>query len=212
MRDIDHLVIAVIDLEAAADSFERAGYLVTPPADHPFGTTNRLVVFRAAYIELIAVSRPELLPGTGFAAAVARRLEEDRPGLTHIALRTSDPAGDAARHDAEVFEFSRPAPALDGSWRTASFTLVLPPPTDPMLFFCWHNEPGAVWHPAHLAHPNGAQELVGAETRQGFPEDTAIAAVDRMRFSSRRDVVSTDGTHESFHVAGIEISGSSNAS
>ncbi|NIQ53863.1 MAG: VOC family protein, partial [Gammaproteobacteria bacterium] len=43
-RRIDHLVHAVDDLDAAAAAYEDLGFLVTPRADHPFGTSNRLVI------------------------------------------------------------------------------------------------------------------------------------------------------------------------
>ena len=41
---IDHVLIAVRDLDAAKDTFERLGFKVTPEGRHPGrGTSNRLV-------------------------------------------------------------------------------------------------------------------------------------------------------------------------
>ena len=57
---IDHVLIAVRDLDAAKDTFERLGFKVTPEGRHPGrGTSNRLVVFGGEYLELIAVHDPD---------------------------------------------------------------------------------------------------------------------------------------------------------
>ena len=57
---IDHVLIAVRDLDAAKDTFERLGFKVTPEGRHPGrGTSNRLVVFGGEYLELISVHDPE---------------------------------------------------------------------------------------------------------------------------------------------------------
>ena len=54
---IDHVLIAVRDLDAVKDTFERLGFKVTPEGQHPGrGTSNRLVVFGEEYLELIAVT------------------------------------------------------------------------------------------------------------------------------------------------------------
>ena len=57
---LDHVLIAVRDLDAAKDTFERLGFKVTPEGKHPGrGTSNRLVVFGGEYLELISVHDPE---------------------------------------------------------------------------------------------------------------------------------------------------------
>ena len=56
-RHVDHLVVPVPDLDAAAAELERTGFVVTPRADHPFGTSNRLVVFADTYLEPQALLR-----------------------------------------------------------------------------------------------------------------------------------------------------------
>ena len=42
-RDIDHLVIAVNDLEAARATWQALGFTVAPVARHPFGTANAII-------------------------------------------------------------------------------------------------------------------------------------------------------------------------
>ncbi len=62
LRGIDHLVIVVPDLEAAARSYGELGFSVVPGGRHPVGTHNALIAFQdGAYLELIAFyeSTPE---------------------------------------------------------------------------------------------------------------------------------------------------------
>jgi catechol 2,3-dioxygenase-like lactoylglutathione lyase family enzyme len=62
LRGIDHLVIVVPDLEAAARSYGELGFKVVPGGRHPVGTHNALIAFQdGSYLELIAFyeSNPE---------------------------------------------------------------------------------------------------------------------------------------------------------
>ena len=54
LRGIDHIVIAVRDLEDAIKSYERLGFTVVPGGRHPVGTYNGLIAFSdGSYVELI---------------------------------------------------------------------------------------------------------------------------------------------------------------
>jgi hypothetical protein len=202
---IDHVVVAVPDLDRAAAAWTSAGFVVTPRADHPFGTSNRLVVFEQSYVEIVSVTRPDLLPTTGFAADVADRLAQGDPGITHLALHTDDAATEARSRGAEVFQFSRPAPMLDGTTRQASFSLVmLDGRGRPGLFFCRHHTPEAVWAGAHFAHANGARRLMAAVLTAPAPE-TLAEPIAGSRFDSVHDAIETDGDHEPFEVGTVVV-------
>lgn len=61
LTGIDHIVIAVNDLDKASAAFGAAGFTVTPGGSHPTGTHNALIGFAdGSYLELIAVEDPEL--------------------------------------------------------------------------------------------------------------------------------------------------------
>ena len=119
VRTIDHVVHAVDDLDEAATAYEGLGFTVTPRADHPFGTSNRLVVLQDTYIEIVSVTDPQRIPTAGFAAGVTSRLRERGSGISHVVLSSSDPASDLAElgplATGEIFSFSRPAPQVDGT-------------------------------------------------------------------------------------------------
>ena len=84
---IDHVLIAVRDLDAAKDTFERLGFKVTPEGRHPGrGTSNRLVVFGGEYLELIAVHDPD---GDLFRPNLPSFLDE-REGLFIFSMGTRD--------------------------------------------------------------------------------------------------------------------------
>ena len=87
---IDHVLIAVRDLDAAKDTFERLGFKVTPEGRHPGrGTSNRLVVFGGEYLELISVHDPE---GDLFRPNLPSFLDA-REGLFIFSMGTGDVYG-----------------------------------------------------------------------------------------------------------------------
>ena len=89
---IDHVLIAVRDLDAAKDTFERLGFKVTPEGRHPGrGTSNRLVVFGGEYLELISVHDRE---GDLFRPNLPSFLDE-REGLFIFSMGTPDVHGRA---------------------------------------------------------------------------------------------------------------------
>ncbi len=61
LTGIDHIAIAVDDLDTAGRAFEAAGFRVTPGGSHPTGTHNALIPFAdGTYLELIAIEDPVL--------------------------------------------------------------------------------------------------------------------------------------------------------
>jgi catechol 2,3-dioxygenase-like lactoylglutathione lyase family enzyme len=99
---IDHLVIAVRSVEAAADVLERElGLAVTGGGRHEaMGTHNRLAFLGNTYVELIGVFDAGLVrssPSFAVGGAALAHLEERGEGLATYALATDDVMRDAAR-------------------------------------------------------------------------------------------------------------------
>ena len=93
---IDHIVIAVADLDRATRDYEVLGFTVLPGGEHPRGSRNALVVLAdGAYLEIIAFPKP--VPGFRwwevFAAA--------GPGFVDYALLPDDFEVDIARQRVE---------------------------------------------------------------------------------------------------------------
>ena len=132
-RDIDHLVLAVRDLDAARETYRRLGFTLTPVARHPWGTANSLVQMHGVFLELLAVADAAAIPEpthTAFSfGAFNRDYLKTREGLSMLALQSTDPAADRADFDAhhlpvyEPFRFERSARGPDGAERKVAFSL-----------------------------------------------------------------------------------------
>ncbi|MFW6077427.1 MAG: VOC family protein, partial [Hyphomicrobiales bacterium] len=62
MRGIDHLVLAVADLEAARRRYGELGFTLAPPGRHPFGTANSVIQLDGVFLELLSVAEPAEIP------------------------------------------------------------------------------------------------------------------------------------------------------
>jgi catechol 2,3-dioxygenase-like lactoylglutathione lyase family enzyme len=91
---IDHIVIAVRDLDRAVADYTTAGFTVTPGGEHSNGVThNALIVFAdGTYFEIIAWKNPDQ-PDTG---PWRKRLDAGE-GFVDYALRTADLEVEVAR-------------------------------------------------------------------------------------------------------------------
>jgi len=169
-RGIDHLVLAVRDLDMAATEYERLGFTLTPRAQHPFGTGNRLAQFDHDFLELLSVTRPEDISdhqdGAISFGAFNRDYLNAREGMSMIALKSNSweedrkTFADAGLSLSAPFEFSRLARQPDGSDVTVGFKLTfVPDPTTPeaIFFTCDHQHaPEYFYKPAFQKHENGA--------------------------------------------------------
>lgn len=173
-RPIDHIVLAVRDLDAAASRFEEWGFTLTPRAEHAWGTANRLAQFTAGnFIEVLEVDRPEKIfehgrdetPPTFSFGAHNRDFLARRSGMAMLVLQGTDSAADAdafeaagiARH--QTFDFERQATLPDGATVTVAFSLAfaLHPAMPRAAFFTCHNKfPEHFWKPDFQRHGNGA--------------------------------------------------------
>ena len=99
-RGIDHLVVAVRDLDAAGRLYEQLGFQVGSPNRHPWGTENRLIQLPQCFIELIAIGEGAAIPereGHRFSfGAFVRDYLSRREGLAMLVLDSTDAQGDAA--------------------------------------------------------------------------------------------------------------------
>jgi catechol 2,3-dioxygenase-like lactoylglutathione lyase family enzyme len=172
-RGLDHLVVAVRDLDAAARFYAALGFQVGSRNRHPWGTENRLIQFPGSFIELITTGQSEFLPHGehrfSFGAFVGDYLAA-REGLAMLVLDSADGAGDARRFERagigafEPFSFERRGQHPDGSETQVAFTLAFardPEASGIGFFVCQQHFPEQFWNPAFQRHPNGATALAG---------------------------------------------------
>lgn len=186
-RSLDHLVLAVRDLDAAAAFYAALDFQVGGLNRHPWGTVNRLIQFDGSFLELIAVGEgadiPPYAPGVFSFGAFVRDYLARRDGLAMVALSSSDAAADALAFramglgDFAPFSFERTGQGPDGSPRRVAFTLAfardaLAPEAG--LFVCQHHVPENFWNVAAQVHDNGARGIAAVSMVAENPSDHHI--------------------------------------
>jgi hypothetical protein len=184
IQGIDHAVIAVTDLDAARDAFERMGFTVTPRGVHSLGSQNHCIMFGDDYVELLAVPTPHpatrhfsefLMAGDGL-AALALKTDNAKAAYTEMLWAGFEPS--------DPVDFSRPVTIRDGAraeQRDARFRIVqLAPGKTPgaRVFACEHFTRAVVWRPEYCAHANGA---VGLAALALLAADVAAGAAPYQR-------------------------------
>jgi len=155
---IDHVMIAVPELDRGVETYRRLGFSVQAGGEHPgMGTHNAIAFNDEDYLELIAIrdrgDYARRAPWTGLAELVERG-----GGLCYLILQSDDLAADVAAMRArgvdvgEMAEGNRRTPSGgERRWKLA----VLGPRNALPVFFIQHITPLAERRPADAGHPNG---------------------------------------------------------
>ena len=185
-RPLDHLVLAVHDLDAAGAFYERLGFIVGARNRHPWGTENRIVQCPGAFLELITIGDGAEIaphrPGEFSFGAFVRDYLDQREGFAMLVLRSSDARADKVAFDKAgiggfaPFDFARKAKKPDGSEVEVSFSLAFA--RDPLapqcgFFVCQQHRPENFWNPTMQSHPNGARRFSSVTMVAGDPADHA---------------------------------------
>ena len=178
-RPIDHVVLAVYDLDRAAAQYERLGFTLTPRAFHDdrMGTSNRLAQFRGrSFIELLEVDRPHKLAPHDFSRVPPffsfgdhnRLVLDKREGPSILVFAGADARADIRRFEAAglstfaPFDFERQARLPDGTEVTVAFTLAFAqsPEMPRVAFMVSQNRAEEFfWKAEYQSHPNGVQAI-----------------------------------------------------
>lgn len=172
MARLDHVVLAVRDLDAAASHYEALGFTLTPRATHPFGTGNRLAQFAGSFLEVLTVVDPKKITepdGTSFSfGAFNREFLSAGEGFSMLVLSSHDADADLTRYATaglktyERFDFERTAVQPDGTRRTVAFRLAFTSHDDLPncgFFTCENRFPDNFWKPAFQSHANTARDI-----------------------------------------------------
>jgi catechol 2,3-dioxygenase-like lactoylglutathione lyase family enzyme len=155
---LDHIVIAVGDLDRAIEDYAALGFTVLRGGEHPDrGSINALIVFEdGSYLELIAFPRP--VPGFRWWEV----LTAAGPGFVDYAVLTTDIARDVREAQSRglilgaIEEGSRRTPAGERlEWRTARA------PTSDVPFLCGDVTPRSFRVPEGSVrqHANGIEGI-----------------------------------------------------
>jgi catechol 2,3-dioxygenase-like lactoylglutathione lyase family enzyme len=182
-RRIDHLVVAVHDLDQAGSFYQRLGFQVGARNRHPWGTENRIVQLPSSFIELITVGEgaaiaPHRASAFSFGAFVQDYLR-GREGLAMLVLDSQDAKADAALFSEsgigsfEPFHFERSGRRPDGSETKVAFTLAFTSAEDSPkagFFVCQQHFPENFWNPEFQRHDNKATQISSVTLAAPSPE------------------------------------------
>lgn len=179
---IDHIVIAVPDLEVAAGDFEQLGFTVVPGGRHPVGTHNVLISFAdGSYIEIIAFYRDN--PDHRW----WRPLQKGE-GLVDFCMQTDDLAGDTAKLRSAGVDIDDPVPwsraRPDGYQLKWVLSLAREPHRGVAPFLIQDETPRKERVPQRFDHKNGVAGI-----------DTVTVAVDDLPTVTEwyKSVLGSDG-------------------
>jgi hypothetical protein len=171
-RHLDHVIVSVRDLDAAAAAYRRLGFAVMPRAvHHNLGTANHIVQFHGNYFELLGDFHKYADPA--MREFMQARFEGDPggDGLSMLSLSCTDLAADRERLIARghtpsaIMNSAREVVLADGSPdATASSSMLnwrAAPRRWSTLFYSFHGKPHTIWYEPWMTHPNTVQTLAG---------------------------------------------------
>jgi len=160
---VDHAVVAVRDLDSAAEGWKQLGFTLAPRGTHSarMGTGNHTIMLGSDYIELVGV-----LTETEQNAPTRAFLARTGGGIERVAFTTTDAAAGVEEVRAHGFaplgpiDFERPVTLPDGRLSAARFSTYQWPidqaPGGVRLFACQHKTRDTVWIPQLQRHANTA--------------------------------------------------------
>ncbi len=168
MISLDHVILAVPDLDAAALRFEEEHRLPSIPGGRHagLGTENRIVPLGEAYIELLGVVDPAQARGNPFGTWLLERVA-DGEAWVGWAVRTDDLDAVCDRLGLEPGSMSRSRPdGYDLRWRVAGLEEARADPSRP-FFISWEvpddELPGRAGGETHAAGARIAAVAVGGD-------------------------------------------------
>lgn len=180
INGIDHAVVAVRDLDAAAANWKTLGFTISPRGTHSthMGTGNYTIMLGEDYMELLGV-----LASTEHNAPTRAYLDRTGGGIERIAFTTQSAAAGAAELRSMGYtpigptDFERPVTMPDGHISAAKFATFMWPtdeaPGGIRLFACQHKTRSTVWIPELQAHANTAHRIAEVLVTSPTPEDDA---------------------------------------
>lgn len=166
LAGLDHVVILVRQLDKAAESWSRLGFMVSPRGTHSghLGSANHTIMLGPDYIELLGIltETPHNAPSRAF-------LERRGEGMERVAFTATNAAACVEEIHARgcsatgPIDFGRPVTLPNGAEMEARFRVFHWPaaaaPANLRIFACQHLTREAVWIPELQTHANTASHI-----------------------------------------------------
>ncbi len=163
---IDHAVVSVKDLDAAAAIWKKLGFTLSPRGTHSakMGSGNYTIMLDPDYVELLGV-----IAETEHNAPMRDFLAKRGEGVERIAFTAVDSAAGAEEIRERGYEpigptdFERPVTLPDGTVSAAKFRVfhwpIVEAPGGLRIFACQHKTRETVWIPELMTHANTAKRM-----------------------------------------------------
>ncbi len=227
LKNLDHVVISISNIDSAYRALHDIGFFLTPQGTHNgMATRNHLVVLDKVYFEILTVSE-----NTEANAAFSRLIMQKTPG---VSFKSSDVQKDHCALEKESFamkpilDYGRMVD-IDGRIVEAHFhTALIEESHTPFcfMFLTRHFTPEYIWRPEWQNHANRAKalnrvvlrcpDLDRAEDLYGklFPNTairtdhalTIVAEDQKVQFTSRDGFLQDFPEAEQFYSDGLGIS------
>lgn len=158
---IDHVVIAVADLDSSSELYRRLGFTLSPKGLHSavMGSANHTIMLRNDYFELLGITVPterntrwrQVIDHGGGIAGIALTTEEPETAYEYWLEQELGPS--------DVTSFSRSVTTCEGAELEARFKVVSLADslrTGVRVFVCSQPTREAVWLPELINHANTA--------------------------------------------------------
>ncbi|MEQ9463425.1 MAG: VOC family protein [Haliea sp.] len=168
-RTLDHVIVSVRDLTAAAEAYRRLGFTVMPRTLHEnLGSANHIIQLHHNYFELLGDfhNYRDPLMRESMSARFA-----GGDGLSMLSLSCTDVAADRERllardhTPAQILDSARKVTLGDGTPdNTASRSMINWRPAArrwSSMFYTQHDKPETIWFPPWQSHANSVHTLVG---------------------------------------------------
>jgi 4-hydroxyphenylpyruvate dioxygenase-like putative hemolysin len=208
VRGVDHIVIAVRDLDAASEHFTQMGFALTPRGYHSVGSENHCAMFDNDYLELLTVRTPH--PVTAYFS----RFLSHGDGAAAMVVATDDAHAlhrdwSAAGVPVEApLDFSRPVRTAHGDalarFRITEVDTAYTP--GGLVFACEHLTPDLVYSPNLPMHPNGVTGLAAVTVSIPSAQLEAVAArYTRILAASAAGATAFGETQRSIRCGGVDV-------
>lgn len=160
---LDHCIIAVADLDAARQDYEKLGFTAAPLGNHQDrATANHCLMFPETYLELLGINEPANADG-----GLQGKLDARGEGLHRLALGSPD--ADAVKAQVEALgvrtdgpaDLARPSREPEGMVRFRNLFLEPDDLAGVPVFICGHKTPELMRNKRLMSHANGANRFAG---------------------------------------------------
>ncbi len=198
---LDHVGVAVRDLDAGRATYERLGFQLTARSTHrgsptpgapvePWGSGNHCAMFREGYLEIVGLTDPAMFSSVKtliarYEGAHIVAIGCDSADATHAELRRRGVSIDAPR---QLERDAAYGPAGNETRRAAFRNMYLDRDAYPeaLLFYIEHLTRDVLWQPHLLAHLNGVTAIRDAFLCTAEAQSTAEKLAPALQCLSER--------------------------